>query len=101
MNGRFQDTCEAYLGVAGQPGLTVYVGLLKVAGLKRLRRGGGGGLGRVPDRQIKGAVVIGSAGCPDKCAYPREIGVDHVVDYKAEPDLTAALARAAPDGIDA
>jgi hypothetical protein len=44
--------------------------------------------------------VIGSAGGPEKIAFLKEIGVDKTIDYKAERDLTAALAAAAPDGID-
>jgi NADPH-dependent curcumin reductase CurA len=47
-----------------------------------------------------GARVVGSAGGPAKCAFLREIGVDAVIDYKAESDLAAALASAAPGGID-
>ena len=42
--------------------------------------------------KAKGHTVIGSAGGADKVAYLKEIGVDHVIDYKAEKDLTAALA---------
>ena len=41
-----------------------------------------------------------SAGGPEKCAWVKEIGADAVIDYKAEPDLKAALAKAAPKGID-
>nr|WP_282589563.1 NADP-dependent oxidoreductase [Lichenifustis flavocetrariae] len=48
-----------------------------------------------------GATVIGSAGGAEKCAFLREIGVDQVVDYKVEKNLAAALAAAAPQGIDA
>jgi hypothetical protein len=44
--------------------------------------------------------VIGSAGGADKVAYLKEIGVDQVIDYKAESDLAAALMKAAPEGID-
>ena len=44
--------------------------------------------------------MIGSAGGPEKVAFLKEIGVDHVIDYKAEPNLTAALMREAPKGID-
>jgi NADPH-dependent curcumin reductase CurA len=50
--------------------------------------------------KIKGGTVIGSAGGAEKCAYLKEIGVDHVIDYKAEKNLTKALAQAAPKGID-
>jgi NADPH-dependent curcumin reductase CurA len=52
------------------------------------------------DPYLRGRTVIGSAGGPDKIAYLKEIGVDHAIDYKAEKDLTAALLRAAPGGID-
>ena len=42
--------------------------------------------------KVKGHTVIGSAGGAEKVAFLKEIGVDHAIDYKAEPDLTAALA---------
>jgi NADPH-dependent curcumin reductase CurA len=45
--------------------------------------------------KIIGATVIGSAGGTEKCAFLKEIGVDHVIDYKAESDLKAALASVA------
>jgi hypothetical protein len=44
--------------------------------------------------------VIGSAGGAEKIKFLKEIGVDQTIDYKAERDLTAALAAAAPDGVD-
>ena len=50
--------------------------------------------------KIKGHTVIGSAGGADKGAFLKEIGVDHVIDYKATGNLTEALLQAAPNGID-
>jgi NADPH-dependent curcumin reductase CurA len=97
---------QAFLGHAGMPGLTAYVGLLRIAELKEgdvvLVSGAAGAVGSVVCQiaKIKGHTVIGSAGGPEKTAYLREIGVDHVIDYKAERDLTAAVMRAAPGGID-
>jgi hypothetical protein len=97
---------EAFLGYAGMPGLTAYVGLLRVAELKAgdvvFVSGAAGAVGSVVCQiaKIKGHTVIGSAGGPEKAAFLKEIGVDHAIDYKAEPDLTAALLRAAPGGID-
>ena len=97
---------QAFLGVAGMPGLTAYVGLLKIAALKDgdvvFVSAAAGAVGQVVCQiaKLKGQTVIGSAGGADKAAWLKEIGVDHVIDYKAEPDLTAALLRAAPDGID-
>jgi len=97
---------QAFQGVAGMPGLTAYVGLLKIAALKDgdvvFVSAAAGAVGQVVCQiaKLKGHTVIGSAGGAEKAAWLKEIGVDHVIDYKAEPDLTAALLRAAPDGID-
>ncbi|HEY0185048.1 MAG TPA: NADP-dependent oxidoreductase, partial [Rhodopila sp.] len=45
--------------------------------------------------------VVGIAGGTAKCAYLRdELRLDAVIDYKAEPDLAAAIGRACPDGVD-
>jgi len=97
---------QAFLGAAGMPGLTAYVGLLKIAALKEgdvvFVSAAAGAVGQVVCQiaKLKGHTVIGSAGGPQKVTYLKEIGVDHAIDYKAEPDLTAALMRAAPEGID-
>jgi NADPH-dependent curcumin reductase CurA len=97
---------QAFLGVAGMPGMTAYVGLLKTAALKEgdvvFVSAAAGAVGQVVAQiaKLKGHTVIGSAGGAEKIAYLKEIGVDHAIDYKAESDLTAALVRAAPDGID-
>ncbi len=97
---------QAFLGFAGMPGLTAYVGLLRIAELKDgdvvFVSGAAGAVGSVACQiaKLKGHTVIGSAGGPEKVAFLKEIGVDHAIDYKAERDLTGALMRAAPDGID-
>ncbi len=97
---------EAFLGYAGMPGLTAYVGLLRVGELKDgdvvFVSGAAGAVGSLVCQiaKAKGHKVIGSAGGREKTAFLKEIGVDHAIDYKAEPDLTAALMRAAPGGID-
>src|ERR1700722_7363254 len=97
---------EAFLGYAGMPGLTAYVGLVRIAEMKPgdvvFVSGAAGAVGSVACQiaKLKGHTVIGSAGGPEKVAFLKEIGVDHAIDYKAEPDLTAALLRAAPAGFD-
>jgi NADPH-dependent curcumin reductase CurA len=97
---------QAYLGAAGMPGLTAYAGLLRVAELKDgdivFVSGAAGAVGSVVVQiaKAKGHTVIGSAGGAEKAAFLKEIGCDAVIDYKAEADLNAALARAAPQGID-
>ena len=98
---------EAYLGVAGLPGLTAYVGLLDLikirAGETIFVSAASGAVGSVVCQiaKRKGATVVGSAGGAEKSAFLREIGVDHVIDYKQTKDITAALGEAAPAGIDA
>ena len=97
---------QAFLGVAGMPGLTAYAGLTRVAEIKAgdvvFVSAAAGAVGQVACQvaRLKGCTVIGSAGGPEKVGYLKDIGVDQVIDYKAEPDLKAALKRAAPDGID-
>jgi NADPH-dependent curcumin reductase CurA len=97
---------QAFLGVAGMPGMTAYVGLLKIAALKEgdvvFVSAASGAVGQIVCQiaKLKGHTVIGSVGGPEKVAYLKSLGVDHVIDYKAEANLTDALMRAAPDGID-
>ncbi len=97
---------QAFLGVAGMPGLTAWVGLLKIAALKPgdvvFVSAAAGAVGSVVCQiaKIKSHTVIGSAGGAEKVAFLKEIGVDHVIDYKATGDLAAALLQAAPNGID-
>jgi NADPH-dependent curcumin reductase CurA len=97
---------QAFLGVAGMPGMTAYVGLLKIAALKEgdvvFVSAAAGAVGSVVCQiaKIKGHTVIGSAGGEEKAAFLREIGVDHVIDYKKVSNLTKALTEAAPKGID-
>jgi NADPH-dependent curcumin reductase CurA len=97
---------EYYLGIAGVPGLTAYVAMLEIAKVGEgdivfiSSAAGAVGLVAAQIAKLKGATVIGSAGGQKKCDYLLTIGVDQVIDYKAVPDLTAALRQAAPKGID-
>jgi hypothetical protein len=97
---------QAFLGVAGMPGLTAYVGLLKIAALKDgdivFVSAAAGAVGQVVCQiaKLKGHTVIGSAGGAEKVKWLKDIGVDQIIDYKTETDLTGALMRASPQGID-
>lgn len=101
-----QFPLQAYLGVAGMPGLTAYIGLYRIAGLKPedvvFVSGAAGAVGStaVQIAKANGNRVIGSAGGSEKIQFLKDIGCDEVIDYKAEPDFEAALRRVAPDGID-
>jgi len=96
---------EAFLGVAGLPGLTAYVGLLRIAVLKKgdivFVSGAAGAVGSMACQiaKLKGHKVIASAGGKAKVAFVKnELGVDETIDYKTTGDLTKALAKAAPEG---
>ena len=100
---------SAFLGVAGMPGLTAYAGILRIAELKEgdtvFVSGAAGAVGStvVQIAKIKNCTVIGSAGGPEKCAFVKSLGADHVIDYKEAQGfdgLVAALREAAPKGID-
>jgi len=97
---------QTFLGVLGMTGMTAYAGLLRVAALKDgdvvFVSAAAGAVGSIVCQiaKLKGHTVIGSAGGPEKAAFLKSIGVDHVIDYKATPDVVAELAKAAPKGID-
>jgi NADPH-dependent curcumin reductase CurA len=110
--GKFRKVDPAYgmsrhLGVLGMPGLTAYAGLLVVAqftpGEAVFVSGAAGAVGSLVGQfaRIKGASrVIGSAGSSEKVAYLTErLGFDAAFNYR-DGSLSAALDRAAPDGID-
>jgi len=97
---------SAYLGVLGMPGLTAYVGLLDIAGLRDgdivFVSGAAGAVGSLVGQiaKVRGSRVIGSAGSAEKVAFIRdELGFDAAFDYH-DGEVRALLAEAAPDGVD-
>lgn len=97
---------QAYLGVAGMPGVTAWVGLNRIitpkAGETVVVSAASGAVGSVVGQLAKaqGCRVVGIAGGEAKCrAVVGEFGFDACVDYKAGR-LEADLASATPDGID-
>jgi NADPH-dependent curcumin reductase CurA len=97
---------QSFVGAAGMPGLTAYMGLTQAASVKPsdvvFVSAAAGAVGSVACQIAKamGCLVIGSAGGPEKVGFLKSIGVDHAIDYKAEPKLSAAILAGAPDGID-
>ncbi|GAB6164194.1 zinc-binding dehydrogenase [Thermostilla marina] len=86
-------------------GITAHLGLFRDAQLKPGEilyvHGGTGGVGScvVQMGKAAGAVVVTSAGSPEKAARCRELGADHVILYKEENEAEA-LERIAPEGVD-
>lgn len=98
-----------YLSVFGAVGLTAYFGLLEVgrpkAGETVLVSGAAGAVGSLVGQiaRLQGCRVIGIAGGAVKCARLTErFGFDAAIDYrgKDEAALSAAIAAAAPGGVD-
>lgn len=101
---------SAYLGAVGMPGVTAWYGLVKLcqpkAGETVVVSAASGAVGGAVGQlaKVRGCRVVGIAGGTDKCRYVvDELGFDACVDYKQHKDpksLDAALAEAAPNGID-
>ncbi|PVD24195.1 hypothetical protein C0Q70_14665 [Pomacea canaliculata] len=93
------------IGCLGMPGLTAYFGLLErgevKAGETVLVSAAAGAVGSVVGQiaKIKGCKVIGSAGSDEKCDWLKEIGFDHVFNYKTQT-VDDALTEFAPEGVD-
>lgn len=98
---------SAALGVLGMNGVTAYFGLLDVGQPKpgetvvvsTAAGAVGSAVGQIA--KLKGCRTVGIAGGPEKVRLCREeFGYDAAIDYKATPDLDAALAASCPQGID-
>ncbi len=97
---------SVFLGPAGMPGRTGYLGLTRVGNPKPgetvVVSAASGAVGSVVGQVAKmiGCRAVGIAGGGAKCRYAvDELGMDACVDYKAG-NLAADLAAACPDGID-
>ena len=88
-----QVPASAYLGVLGMPGLTAYVGLTRIAGLREgdavLVSGAAGAVGSVAGqmaRLLGASRVVGSAGSAEKVSWlTDDLGFDAAVNYKDAP----------------
>lgn len=96
----------AYLGVAGMPGITAWVGLMTIcepkAGETVVVDAASGAVGSVVGQLAKeiGCRVVGIAGGPDKCKYVvDELGFDACIDHRSA-DFSRQLDEALPAGID-
>ena len=95
-----------YMHALGGTGITAYGGILEVGKLKDGEQvfvsTAAGAVGSVVAQiaKIKGCYVVGSTGAEDKVRWLKdEVGLDAVINYKAEP-IGPALEAATPKGID-
>jgi NADPH-dependent curcumin reductase CurA len=98
---------QAYLGVAGMPGVTAFVGMVDLCepkpGETVVVTAASGAVGGTAGQlaRLRGCRVVGVAGGAGKCRHVvDDLGFDACVDYKAD-DFKERIAQAVPDGIDA
>ncbi|REE25921.1 hypothetical protein DFQ09_102513 [Winogradskyella pacifica] len=98
---------SAYLGILGMTGLTAYTGLTEIgkpkAGETLVVSGAAGAVGSVVGQigKILGLRVIGIAGTDEKIEMLKsKFGFDAGINYKTTKDMKAAIAEAAPNGVD-
>src|SRR5688500_8904884 len=98
---------QSFLGTFGMPGLTAYVGLLKVGELKEedtvFVSAASGAVGSIVCQiaKIKNCHVIGSAGSEEKVKWlVDQAGIDYAFNYKKVDNISAELIKVCPDKID-
>ncbi|PWJ55013.1 hypothetical protein CLV98_11532 [Dyadobacter jejuensis] len=98
---------SAYLGVLGLTGLTAHLGLMEIgkpkAGETVVVSGAAGAVGSIVGQVAKiiGCRVVGIAGSDEKVQYLKEkLGFDEVLNYNSTSDITEAIGKACPDGVD-
>jgi NADPH-dependent curcumin reductase CurA len=98
---------QAYLGPLGFTGHTAYIGLFKIANIKKkstiLVSSAAGSVGSTVCQiaKILGCKVIASTGSDEKVDWlKKEIKVDHAFNYKKIENLVLYLKKIAPEGFD-
>ena len=97
---------SVFLGPAGMPGVTAWMGLFDIgqpkAGETVVVSAASGAVGSVVGQlaKEKGCRVIGIAGGPEKCSYVTDVlGFDACIDYKRD-GWFLEFKNATPDGVD-
>jgi len=95
-----------WLDFMGLNGLTAYIGLVDAGEMRPgdtvLISAAAGLVGQIAGQiaKLDGCRVIAITSSEEKIARCRELGYDAGINYRAEPDLAAAIARECPDGVD-
>jgi NADPH-dependent curcumin reductase CurA len=95
-----------WLDVLGMNGLTAYFALIDAGGVRPgdtvLVSAAAGSVGQIAGQVAKlaGCRAIAVTSSAEKLAWCRELGYDDGINYREEPDLAGAMARACPKGVD-
>ena len=100
-------TLQAYLGTLGMPGMTAYVGLLRIGELKEgdkvMISAAAGAVGTVASQiaVAKGCEVYGTAGSDEKCLFlEKNLGITKAINYKTSEHLIKSFHNTCPEGVD-
>ena len=95
-----------WMDALGLNGMTAYFALLHAGEMKAgdtvVVSAAAGSVGQIAGQIAKlgGARPVGVTSSREKAAWCREVGYADTIDYRAESDLRAAVARACPHGVD-
>ena len=102
-----QAPLSAYLGILGMTGLTAYLGLTEIGKPKKgetlVVSGAAGAVGSTVGQigKILGLKVVGIAGTDEKVEMIKsEFGFDEGINYNTTDNMTEAIKKACPDGVD-
>ncbi len=102
-----KTSLTAYLGILGLTGLTAYFGLIEIGKPKKgetlIVSGAAGAVGSVVGQigKILGLRVVGIAGTDEKIELLKsKFGFDEGINYKTTENMSEAIAKACPDGVD-
>jgi len=95
-----------WLDVLSLNGMTAYFALVDAGSIRPgdtvVVSAAAGSVGQIAGQIAKlcGCRVIAITSSPQKLAWCRELGYNEAINYRNEPDLSAAIARACPKGVD-
>jgi NADPH-dependent curcumin reductase CurA len=95
-----------WLDVLGLNGVTSYFALLDAGAVRAgdtvVVSAAAGSVGQIVGQlaKLSGCRTVAIASSEEKLAWCRELAYDEGINYRAEPDLPAAVAKACPRGVD-
>jgi NADPH-dependent curcumin reductase CurA len=95
-----------WLDALGLNGMTAYFALIEAGRIKPgdtvVISAAAGSVGQIAGQiaKLSGCRAIGITSSQEKVAFCKDVGYDDAINYRAEAELVAAVARACPRGVD-